>query len=285
MTGNLKWFRFYAEVLHDPKVQKLPPQLFKDWVNVLCLAAQNEGSIPANMDDMAFSMRLSRERVSRIIADLQRYGLIDVTENHISPHNWEERQFKSDSSADRMRKLRERKKSSRAVTGDGGVTSHVTPPEQSRTEQNRECDVTTVTAELDHEQEFSRRWDRWPLKGRIRQPLCQQLWCEVFLPLDPAESRSLLAKIDSGIDRWLTSRQFEKGMVFGFADFLAQRRWSEHPEQAASQMEEPFSNEEIEAHWQEFQRLTRQGMKSDTAEEQARKMIYDRRRNAKAAAR
>ena len=38
-----KWFRFYGDALNDPKVQMLPPETFKSWVNVLCLASQNDG--------------------------------------------------------------------------------------------------------------------------------------------------------------------------------------------------------------------------------------------------
>ena len=33
----MNWFRFYHGALHDPKVQSLRPELFKFWVNLLCL--------------------------------------------------------------------------------------------------------------------------------------------------------------------------------------------------------------------------------------------------------
>jgi len=32
-----QWFRMYAEVLDDPKVQRLSGDEFKAWVNILCL--------------------------------------------------------------------------------------------------------------------------------------------------------------------------------------------------------------------------------------------------------
>ena len=41
-----RWFRFYNEALDDPKVQKLPPALFKSWVNLLCLTARHDGTLP-----------------------------------------------------------------------------------------------------------------------------------------------------------------------------------------------------------------------------------------------
>lgn len=110
MTGNMKWFRFYAEVLHDPKVQKLPPQTFKHWVNILCLAAQHEGKIPNNHDDLAFALRISVDEALSVVNDLIERGLIEVTESSVSPHNWDSRQYKSDVSTDRVKRFRNGKR-------------------------------------------------------------------------------------------------------------------------------------------------------------------------------
>jgi len=43
--GNIKprfggWFRFYNDALDNPKVQLLPSDLFKTWVNLLCIASR-----------------------------------------------------------------------------------------------------------------------------------------------------------------------------------------------------------------------------------------------------
>ena len=40
-----RWFRMYEEILDDPKVQKLPDDLFKAWVNVLALSSRNGGKL------------------------------------------------------------------------------------------------------------------------------------------------------------------------------------------------------------------------------------------------
>ena len=48
-----RWFRFYDEALDDPKVQRLAPHLFKTWINLLCLASKEDGTMPSN-DDIAF---------------------------------------------------------------------------------------------------------------------------------------------------------------------------------------------------------------------------------------
>ena len=52
MTGNT-WFRFYAEVLHDPKVQRLSDSLFRAWIGVLCVACKYGGTLPGR-EDLAF---------------------------------------------------------------------------------------------------------------------------------------------------------------------------------------------------------------------------------------
>lgn len=134
----MKWFRLYTDVIHDPKVQKLPPQLFKDWINVLCLAAQYEGKIPAVIDDVAFSLRLSAPRTKKLLADLSESGLLDVSETEITPHNWENRQYKSDVSTERVKRFRQAKR-------NGDETVSETPPDteqiqnraDTETEQNR----------------------------------------------------------------------------------------------------------------------------------------------------
>jgi hypothetical protein len=113
----MKWFRFYAEVLHDPKVQRLSPQTFKHWVNLLCLAAANEGIIDADLSNLAFSLRVSEGIAATIISGLIADGLIEKIGNGLKPHNWDERQFVSDQSYDRVKKYREKLRDNGSNTG------------------------------------------------------------------------------------------------------------------------------------------------------------------------
>lgn len=134
-----RWFRMYDDLLDDPKVQRLDPVLFKTWVNLLCLASRNDGVLPA-MEDIAFALRVDEGvAVSRIV-ELSGKGLIDEIEGEQRPHNWDNRQFKTDNSTERSRKHREAKKE-RSVQQERNVAATVdeTPPEteQSRTEQSR----------------------------------------------------------------------------------------------------------------------------------------------------
>jgi len=136
MKGK-RWFRFYAEALDDPKVQKLPPHLFKVWVNVLCVASANGGVLPS-AGDLAFRLRMSEHDAGTAIDELIDLGLVDILpDKRLTPHNWDSRQFESDTSAARTKKWRNNKK---IKASDDDVTSHVTAPEQNRAESETETD-------------------------------------------------------------------------------------------------------------------------------------------------
>lgn len=142
----MRWFRFYDEALDDPKVQRLPPHLFKAWVNLLCLASKADGKLPGN-DDIAFRLRVSVQDAAQQIDELILAGLIDIGPDGVCVmHNWHERQYQSDSSAERTRKYREkRKKKECDVTGD--VT--VTVQKQSRADTESEAESTRALARED----------------------------------------------------------------------------------------------------------------------------------------
>lgn len=106
----MKWFRMYSGVLNDPKVQRLEPFLFKCWVNLLCYAAENEGEIPGITEDIAFALRLSEDQAKEVIEELQARGLMEPTGDGLVPHNWENRQYESDSSTERVRRYRQKQR-------------------------------------------------------------------------------------------------------------------------------------------------------------------------------
>jgi hypothetical protein len=131
----MKWFRFYGEALDDPKVQRLPAHLFKTWANLLCIASQGGGKLPSD-DDIAFRLRMSVHDAASNLDDLILAGLIDIDAKGVRrPHNWEKRQYVSDTSTGRVRKHRKRKK---IATGNSDETFQETPPEQNRSDQSRE---------------------------------------------------------------------------------------------------------------------------------------------------
>jgi hypothetical protein len=131
-----RWFRFYAEALHDPKVQKLDGETFKAWVNLLCLASQHEGKLPA-IEDIAFALRLTPDGALTVVERLLNGGLIDRVSGgpngyHYAPHGWIGRQYKSDTSTERVKRFRD---VSRNVA--------VTPPDTDTDTEQKEVDKST----------------------------------------------------------------------------------------------------------------------------------------------
>ena len=100
------WFRFYVRTLNNLKVQRLPGETFKGWVNLLCLAEERDGALPS-IEDIAFRTRVSRGEATELIQALKMEKLID---HDNTMHDWDEMQRKSDSSTERVRLHRERQK-------------------------------------------------------------------------------------------------------------------------------------------------------------------------------
>jgi len=109
-----RWFRIYDEMLDDPKVQRLPAEDFKGWMNLLCLASRNDGKLP-HITDIAFALRETEDAVSTLLERLLNGGLIERRSGgadgmHYAPYRWNERQYKSDTSTVRVKRFRERSK-------------------------------------------------------------------------------------------------------------------------------------------------------------------------------
>lgn len=134
-----RWFRFYDGVLDDPKVQRLSDKLFRAWVNLMCLASRRGGRIEADYADVAFSLRVTEGQARETLQALKSAGLMDIEETGIEPHNWSERQFKSDVSTDRVKRFRDR-----STKQDETVSE--TPPDTEQI-QNRSEQKTDIVAD------------------------------------------------------------------------------------------------------------------------------------------
>jgi hypothetical protein len=142
-AAPLPWFRFYHEALDDPKIQTLPPDLFKHWVNLLCLCCRNDG-LPTDLNAIGFALRIDVSGgvtgVATVCERLCERGLLDklnggVHGYHYAVHGWDKRQYKSDTSTDRVKRFRKRFRNvSETVSVTGSDTDTDTEnPYQERT--------------------------------------------------------------------------------------------------------------------------------------------------------
>lgn len=102
----MKWFRFYSEVLNDPKVQLLHDRAYRAWTQVLCLA--NDGTPRGRIDPaiIPYALRMDQERADKMVEHFLERGLLEREGDKLVPHNWDGRQFASDNVTERSRQHR-----------------------------------------------------------------------------------------------------------------------------------------------------------------------------------
>lgn len=101
----MNWLRLYTDVLDKHKVQTLPGELFKAWINFLLIARQHEGLLPP-LREIAFRLHVDDDIAEGWLLSLTHRRLIDETPDGFRPHDWEQYQYDSDSSKERVRKFR-----------------------------------------------------------------------------------------------------------------------------------------------------------------------------------
>jgi hypothetical protein len=125
------WFRVYSGLVDDPKVQRLDPALFKALINLWCLASANDGVLPP-ADEIAFKLRIKRDKAQRLLTELRAADLIDDDERGTRPHNWDVRQFKSDGSTSRVKRFRERRRNVSPAVSETGPESETDTEAESK---------------------------------------------------------------------------------------------------------------------------------------------------------
>ena len=112
----MQWFRMYCEFATDPKVQMLSEINQRRLVMLFCFKCNNYVTLHDN--EIAFQLRITEKEWQETKLIFVEKGFIDKNNEVL---NWEKRQYLSDSSAERVRKHREKKKQLCNVT--------VTPPD------------------------------------------------------------------------------------------------------------------------------------------------------------
>lgn len=155
-----RWFRVYDDVINDPKLLKLPEALRWQWLAMLCVASKNGGKLPAN-EDIALMLRVPEAKAAEFVTKLVKAKLIDKVDDVFVPHNWEGRQFKSDTSNDRVKKHRNGKrnvtqKQDCNVTGSVTDTVTATAPE-AEAKADTETEQSRADAGAPVDEEFGRK--------------------------------------------------------------------------------------------------------------------------------
>lgn len=97
------WFRQYAEFATDPKVQMMPENYQRRLVMLFCLRCN--GDVTLQDDAIAFQLRVTLDEWNVTKDIFMKNGFID-SKNILL--NWDKRQYKSDTSNERVKRYRER---------------------------------------------------------------------------------------------------------------------------------------------------------------------------------
>ena len=138
----------YVDVLDDARVQRLPGETVKAWLNLLAVASQHEPrwSLPS-LEVIDFKLRYNRPtKTHKVLSDLVSAGLLEFTAGNYTFTEWATRQADSDNGASRQRAYRDRQRSEdgRNASRDSDVT--VTPPDRNA---SRDSDVTVTPPEVE----------------------------------------------------------------------------------------------------------------------------------------
>lgn len=142
MSKTMPWFRVYTEMVDDEKLRLLAFEDRWHFVALLCLKGQgllDEGG-PLLMRKVAVKLGLSVREVEEVVRRLAEVELIDKTT--LQPLAWDARQMKSDSSAERVKAFRERKK-------HAGQNGGKTPEIECNDDGNARCNVTVTAQDID----------------------------------------------------------------------------------------------------------------------------------------
>ena len=128
-----QWFRMYAEFSSDPKVQSMSEAMQRRLVMLFCLHASGDFE-KLTREEIAFALRNDDVTLHETLQLFHQKGFCDENGNL---KNWNKRQYKSDSSVDRVKKYRDNKKKYEEKTdGNKNVTTmkrysnaDVTPPD------------------------------------------------------------------------------------------------------------------------------------------------------------
>jgi len=129
MGKSNPWFRLYSKIVTDPKIEYLSFEDQRHFVWLLCM--KNDGYL----DEEFPSSEIRNKMISRKLgihgeafeSAKQRLLEVDLIDDAWQPKNWDDLQFKSDSSKERVRKHRE---SLRKQQMKRGCNVTVTPQEK-----------------------------------------------------------------------------------------------------------------------------------------------------------
>lgn len=141
---TLPWFRMYAEFATDSKVQSMDETLQRRFIMFLCLQCSGEYEQLTD-DELAFALRITPAELTNTKDVFKQKRLLG---DNGKIRSWDKRQFKSDSSTERVRKHRKQQSN-----GDETLRNVSVTPSESDTDSEKDTSAgkppTRVSRETD----------------------------------------------------------------------------------------------------------------------------------------
>lgn len=167
------WFRVYSEIINDPKLLLLAPS--DRWYFISVLALKSAGILdqtpPEKLDRVICQqLRLTAVEWEECARRLQEEGLIG---DDYQPLSWDKRQYKHDSSTERVRKYRERQKTQQnqqgnACNGDVTVTETGTETETETETEEKSTSARNAQTPTPYQKIIDLYHDKLPDLPRVR---------------------------------------------------------------------------------------------------------------------
>lgn len=173
--------------MSDSKVQTLDAEMFRAWVNLLCMASANKprGYLPP-MKQVAYILHVREDEARRVVAELMEAGLVDSIEGQLRPHNWDVRQGRVDLSTERSRRYRQKTKEKLKAADKAPPPPPDPPSEPMQRVANRDATNggTVANAHQERKREEIRGEDRELIPDVINSPTREDDDDDSDLPCD-----------------------------------------------------------------------------------------------------
>lgn len=163
--SNIQWFRLYHRMIDDEKLRLLAFEDRWHFVALLCLKADgllDEPESNLKQRKLAVKLGVQQRELDEIKRRLSEVGLID---DDMQPVAWDDLQYQSDTSTQRVRKYREKTKARQPET-PCNVSRNVSVTVQ---DTDTDTDITSslrsdVSSKSDFDSEFEKQF--WPVYPR-----------------------------------------------------------------------------------------------------------------------
>lgn len=223
----MKWFRLYTEIRDDPKMWELTDLQFRIFINLLCLASEQDknGSVFGHPSAISWSIRCDRRAFDRATKTLIEHNILKEIDGGFEIINWRKRQFISDDINSRVRKYRQKETLHE--------TLHETPPEQNRTDREFSLiennlifkDKPKIRKPFQYTDDFNSFWQAYP--KQVGKGKAFEEWRKLSgNGIPPLEEILNALKLHTQSTQWTK----ENGQYIPLpATWLHQRRWDDVP--------------------------------------------------------